>query len=604
MGSLPAGGSLSPALSDPPVEKPAQRLPLGPQAPWAFLGGRAAPAQGPRHQGIQPQLSQPSSSGPGRSKGSELFPSPWKQSKRLCAGRHQPWDMEGGLQALVQWSCCPPPAFWGFQPPGHCRAPQAPRSPAPGLRQVWGRGSPAPPRSPCGVTWLCKAQAHPCLGEIWNGASRGASPGLGTGLRSLGVRVEPPPARPHREKAAWWVPRESPLGSHFYPKTTEHMTTGWAQRLPEPLAQGPHRQCGCLERARGGLHGSSGSAGGAQGLEWGSETLGQPRIKGASLSHQTEGQRGGLGSRHLTSALAGPRRAAPHRGLPRLAHRLGAASHPGCHSEDRRRPPSLPPWGGPGVSAAKGPVGGRSPRESQTGGPGRTREIVSVWCAWQSGRGWGVPVGVTPSSQTRTGRGGPGAEAVWARGPGLPTPRGGPILAHTATSSGRIGSGSLTPGCRKHCPLTQSLRPDTPHKTPRSRDQTDPLEPGWWGRTVLRRTLWPLSPTTSFRLCPGHRMGSSFHSRVGGGGQRLGVYSMVRAGGAGWLRPSSRSQQEGTAHAAAGELQVRHQAALPGKGRSLEKEWRPRYCMGAGQTDKPGHLSVGPSLSRGRDPRT
>ena len=71
-----------------------------------------------------------------------------------------------------------------------------------------------------------------------------------TGLRSLGVRVEPPPARPHREKAAWWVPRESPLGSHFYPKTTEHMPTGWAQRLPEPLAQGPHRQRGCLEWAR------------------------------------------------------------------------------------------------------------------------------------------------------------------------------------------------------------------------------------------------------------------------------------------------------------------------------------------------------------------
>lgn len=43
---------------------------------------------------------------------------------------------------------------------------------------------------------MCKTQAHPCLGKIW----KAASPGLGTGLRSLGVWAEPPPAQRLWEK--------------------------------------------------------------------------------------------------------------------------------------------------------------------------------------------------------------------------------------------------------------------------------------------------------------------------------------------------------------------------------------------------------------------
>lgn len=167
------------------------------------------------------------------------------------------------------------------------------------------------------------------------------------------------------------------------------------------------------------------------------------RIEGASLAPQTEGQRGGLRSSHLTSAPVGPQRAAPHCGPPRLAHRLGAASHPGCHGEDRPRPPSLPPQGGPGVSVAKGPMGSRRPHESRTGGPGRW----SAWSARRSGCGWGVPAGVTPSFLTRTGRGGPGAE-----GPACP-PLAGSILPHPATSSGRTGSASPTPRVPKTLPF-------------------------------------------------------------------------------------------------------------------------------------------------------
>lgn len=44
--------------------------------------------------------------------------------------------------------------------------------------------------------WLCKALAHPRLGENLGGCQ----PGLGTRLRSLGAQVAPPPAWPTWER--------------------------------------------------------------------------------------------------------------------------------------------------------------------------------------------------------------------------------------------------------------------------------------------------------------------------------------------------------------------------------------------------------------------
>lgn len=196
------------------------------------------------------------------------------------------------------------------------------------------------------------------------------------------------------------------------------------------------------------------------------------------------------------------------------------------------------------MSAAMGPTGGRSPmrarregpggpeREPPRGAPGRA---MRVGCARR-----GDP---TLPDEDWEGRA-RGTGCVGQRAQPAHPQRGAYLLTLPPPQAGSAVPPS-PPGCRKHCPLTQSRRPDTPHTSPPSRDQTDPLEPGWGWRTVLRGTLWPLSPTTSFRLRPGHRTGSGFRSRVGGGGQRPGVHSTVRAGGGwGWGARAAPSLQQ------------------------------------------------------------
>ncbi|XP_039111768.1 collagen alpha-1(I) chain-like [Hyaena hyaena] len=82
--------------------------------------------------------------------------------------------------------------------------------------RVWGKGSPGPVCS-CGVTRLCKAQAHPCLGENLEGCQLRCQPGPGNQA-------------------------EKPGG---------HMPAGWAQlsQAPTPGARRMDRQTGILKWA-------------------------------------------------------------------------------------------------------------------------------------------------------------------------------------------------------------------------------------------------------------------------------------------------------------------------------------------------------------------
>lgn len=124
--------------------------------------------------------------------------------------------------------------------------------------------------------------------------------------------------------------------------------------------------------------------------------------------------------------------------------------------------------------------------------------------------------------QMRTGRGGARGTGCVGQGPGLPHPQRSAYKLTLPPPQAGSGSASLAPRVLKTLPFDAEPEALTPHTSPPSQDQTDPLEPGWGWRTVLRGTLWPLSPTTSFRLRPGHRMGSGFRSRVGGGGTEAG----------------------------------------------------------------------------------
>ena len=137
-------------------------------------------------------------------------PVPQKQSQSGCLclvsccvpGATLDMGMGTGRGMRKALSNCPGTCPKVLPPPGLLRVPAhrqlqglrlwSPRAPLPRRPPLTGlsSGYAAPPHS-CGVTCLCKAQAHPCLGKIW----KAASPGLGTGLRSLGVQAEPPPAQ-------------------------------------------------------------------------------------------------------------------------------------------------------------------------------------------------------------------------------------------------------------------------------------------------------------------------------------------------------------------------------------------------------------------------
>ena len=154
------------------------------------------------------------------------------------------------------------------------------------------------------------------------------------------------------------------------------------------------------------------------------------------------------------------------------------------------------------------------------------------------------------------------------------------------------------PECRKHCPLTQSLRPDTPHTYPRSQDQTDPLEPGWGGNGPQRDFMATL-PSNVLQAASWTQNGKRLPQQAGGGGQGQGCTARSGSGGAGRHHPSSRSQQEGTAHAEQESFRLDPRQHFLEKGGLWRRSGGPGTAWGQGRQTSPGTCQWGPAFHEG-----
>lgn len=88
--------------------------------------------------------------------------------------------------------------------------------------------------------------------RIWKAASQGASPGLGTRLRSLGVRVEPPPARPTWERPQLHGGCQGrALRGHAFAQYLQGTCPQAGPGSPKPPTQGPDGWTGRRESSSG-----------------------------------------------------------------------------------------------------------------------------------------------------------------------------------------------------------------------------------------------------------------------------------------------------------------------------------------------------------------
>lgn len=135
----------------------------------------------------------------------------------MGGGCAPPRDLRGSLlppslhQPSVQPSCPPPLAG---SHPADCQAPSPLPTPHPTLMgPSSGCGAKAPRAQPCscGAPWLCKAQAHPCLGENLEGCQPRCQPGPGNQAEKPGGAggATFSPAHLGEVPAAQWVPRAS-----------------------------------------------------------------------------------------------------------------------------------------------------------------------------------------------------------------------------------------------------------------------------------------------------------------------------------------------------------------------------------------------------------
>lgn len=104
-----------------------------------------------------------------------------------------------------------------------------------------GCGAKAPRDQPCscGAPWLCKAQAHPCLGENLEGCQPRCQPGPGNRAEKPGGAggATPSPAHLGEVPAARWMPRA--LAGHAFAQHLQGTCPQAGPGSPEPATQGP-----------------------------------------------------------------------------------------------------------------------------------------------------------------------------------------------------------------------------------------------------------------------------------------------------------------------------------------------------------------------------